>query len=222
MSVLLLVTRYYFGSWWYVDGSGHSTRKYKGQRGCQIFFKQTDTGGQLSSFNSGWHSMMISWSLLLPGMVSAPFVFPLCCNRWCVLTIPPHEDIANTRTAPSLRTCGHTYCAKCISKEFRTQLVKNLTKFSRQKNIFPCLTVSDTQRELQDRISCIRRHGGLVSQVFVYSCPVCRQLTTEPPVLCRGLEGILQAACDILDLSISDLPHAGSFRRRDIFVGLFA
>jgi len=123
-----------------------------------------------------------------------------------------------------LRTCGHAYCARCIIQEFRAQLTKNLAKFSRQKRIHPQLTLPDTQREFQECISCIGRHGGIVSQVFSYLCPVCRQVTGEQPVQCYSLEGILQAACDTLDLSISsvsNLPQAGSFRKRNIFAWLF-
>jgi len=140
------------------------------------------------------------------------------------VAIPLH---LNNRTdhIPRLGTCGHVYCAKCVSQEFRAQLMKNLLRFSRQKGIYPFLTVPDTQRDMQDRISCIKRHGGNMSQVFTYLCPVCRQLTTEPPIPCRGLEGILQAACNTLDLSISsipDIPKAGSFRKKNLFAGLFA
>lgn len=103
--------------------------------------------------------------------------------------------------------------------------MKNLAKFSRQRRIYPHLTLPNTQREFQERISCIRGHGGIVSEVFAYLCPVCRQITTEQPVQCYGLEGILRVACITLDLSVSsvsDLPRAGFFRKRNLFAGLFA
>jgi hypothetical protein len=129
-------------------------------------------------------------------------VFRSWCNPWCTyVDLDSPFWVASPHHVFRLRTCGHAYCAQCIIHELRVQLMKNLAKFSHQRRIYPHLTLPDTQRELQERISCIRWHGGIVSQVFSYLCPICRQVTNEHPVQCYGFEGILQTACNILDLS---------------------